>query len=304
MNEFLRIKTISQLHEILGYEKPKHPLVTIIDYSKIEANKDHYDIKIVTDFYIISLKSPAPKSLQYGRQYYDFEEGTMMFMSPNQVFSVSEFESNEQTKFEGWGLYFHQDLISDTSLFTKIKDFNFFSYSVSEALHISEDEKQILTEIAKTIEKEYKSNIDKYSKGVIVTAIEQLLNYSLRFYGRQFITRQKGNTDLITKFEQLVNNYFQTNQLTEKGLPTVDYFATNLNLSAGYLTDLLKKEIGKTTKEFLQIEVIERAKYQLLNSNDTVNEIAYSLGFEYPQYFNRLFKSKIGMTPIEYRQLN
>lgn len=304
MNEFLEIKSISQLHEMLGYEKPKHPLVTIIDYSKIEANKDHYDIKIVTDFYIISLKSPTPKSLQYGRQYYDFEEGTMMFMSPNQVFSVSEFNDSEHTQYQGWGLYFHQDLISDTSLFNKIKNFTFFSYSVSEALHISEDEKQILTETVKTIEREYKSNIDKYSKGVIVTAIEQLLNYSQRFYGRQFITRQKRNTDLISKFERLVNDYFQTNQLNEKGLPTVDYFANTLNLSAGYLTDLLKKETGKTTKEYLQIEVIERAKYKLLNSNDTVNEIAYSMGFEYPQYFNRLFKSKTGMTPTEYRQLN
>jgi AraC family transcriptional regulator, transcriptional activator of pobA len=304
MNEFLKIKTISQLHEMLGYEKPKHPLITVIDYSKIKANQDHYDIKIVTDFYIVSLKTPAPKAIQYGRQYYDFEEGTMMFISPNQVFSVSEFDSNEKTQFQGWGLYFHQDLISDTSLFAKIKTLNFFSYSVSEALHISENEKQTLTEIIKTIEGEYKSNIDKYSKGVIVTAIEQLLNYSQRFYGRQFITRQKRNTDLISKFEHLINDYFQTKQLTEKGLPSVEYFANNLNLSAGYLSDLLKKETGKTIKEYLQIEVIERAKYQLLNSNDTVNEIAYSLGFEYPQYFNRLFKAKTGMTPIEFRQLN
>ena len=302
MNEFLRIKSISQLHEILGYEKPKHPLITIIDYSKIMAKSEHYDVKIVTDFYIISLKSPSPKSLQYGRQYYDFEEGTMMFMSPEQVFSVSDF--NEQTQYQGWGLYFHSDLISNTSLLKKIRDYNFFSYSVSEALHISEEEKQTLTELIKTIEKEYKSNIDQFSQSVIVTAIEQLLNYSQRFYGRQFLTRQKLNIDLISNFEQLVTDYFKSKLLTDNGIPTVDYFANKLNLSAGYLTDLLKKETGKTTKEYLQIEVIEKAKYKLLNSNETVSEIAYTLGFEYPQYFNRLFKQKTGMTPLDYRQLN
>ena len=302
MNEFLTIKSISQLHQMLGYEKPKHPLITMIDYSQIKANSEHYDIKIVTDFYIISLKSPAPKSLQYGRQYYDFEEGTMMFISPGQVFSVSDF--NEQTQYQGWGLYFHPDLITSSALRGKMKEYTFFSYSVSEALHLSEDEKQTLTSLVQTIEKEYKANLDQYSQGVITTAIEQLLNYSQRFYGRQFLTRQKRNTDTISKFEQLVSNYFQSDLLTEKGLPSVEYFANKLNFSVSYLTDLLKKEIGKTTKEYLQIEVMEKAKYKLLNSNDTINEIAFSLGFEYPQYFNRLFKSKIGMTPMEYRQFN
>ena len=287
---------------MLGYEKPKHPLITIIDYSKIVAKSEHYGVKIVTDFYIVSLKSPSPKSLQYGRQYYDFEEGTMMFMSPEQVFSVGDF--SEQTQYQGWGLYFHKDLIANSSLLKKIRDYNFFSYAVSEALHISDEEKKTLTELIKTIENECKSNLDQFSQGVIVTAIEQLLNYSERFYGRQFLTRQKLNTDLISKFERLVTDYFQSKSLIESGLPTVDYFADKLNLSAGYLTDLLKKETGKTTKEYLQIEVIEKAKYKLLNSNDTVGEIAYTLGFEYPQYFNRLFKQKTGLTPIEYRQLN
>lgn len=304
MTEFLKIKSISQLHQMLGYDKPKHPLITVIDYSKLKASKEHFDVKIVTDFYIISLKNPAPKSIQYGRQYYDFEEGTMMFVSPNQVFSISEFDESDKTQYEGWGLYFHPDLISGTSLQKKMQDFTFFSYSVSEALHLSADEKQTLSTLVSAIENEYQTNIDRYSKDLIVTAIEQLLNYSQRFYGRQFITRQKLNTDLVSKFEQLVKSYFQSNISTEKGLPSVDYFSSLLNLSSGYLTDLLKKETGKTTKEFIQIEVLEIAKTKLLNSNDTVNEIAYSLGFEYPQYFNRLFKSKLGMTPLEYRQLN
>ena len=304
MTEFLKIKSVSQLHQMLGYDKPKHPLVTVIDYSKLKATKEHFDIKIVADFYIISLKNPAPKSLQYGRQYYDFEEGTMMFVSPNQVFSISEFDEFDKTQYEGWGLYFHPDLINGTSLQKKIQDFSFFSYSVSEALHLSEDEKQTLSSLVSAIEKEYQTNIDRYSKNLIVTAIEQLLNYSQRFYGRQFITRQKLNTDLVSEFEQLLKSYFQSNISADKGLPSVDYFSSLLNLSSGYLTDLLKRETGKTTKEFIQIEVLEIAKNKLLNSNDTVNEIAYSLGFEYPQYFNRLFKSKLGVTPLEYRQLN
>jgi AraC family transcriptional regulator, transcriptional activator of pobA len=302
MNEFLNIKSITQLHELLGYEKPKHPLITIIDYAKIKPNADHYDVKIVTDFYIISLKSPSPKSLQYGRQYYDFEEGTMMFISPSQVFSVSEI--NEQIKYEGWGIYFHPDLILNSSLNRKIKDFHFFSYAVSEALHLSQDEKQILSLIAENIEKEYSGNIDKYSQDLIITDIEQLLNYSQRFYGRQFITRKKMNNDLLSKFESLVNSYFNSLDVTKNGLPNVEYFACKLNLSSSYLTDHLKKETGKTTKEYLQIQVIENAKSKLLNSADTVSEIAYSLGFEYPQYFNRLFKEKVGMTALEYRKLN
>jgi AraC family transcriptional regulator, transcriptional activator of pobA len=302
MKGIVKIKSISQLHEMIGYDKPKHPLITIIDYSKIKQNPEHYDVKIVADFYIISLKTPSPKSLQYGRQYYDFEEGTLMFMSPDQVFSVSEFD--DQIKYEGWGIYFHPDLILNSSLAKRIKEFQFFSYAVSEALHLSEDEKNTLTTIAENIQKEYNGNIDKYSQVVIITAIEQLLNYSQRYYGRQFITRQRLNSDLLSSFEHLVFDYFNSNDISNKGLPSVDYFASKLNLSPSYLTDLLKKETGKTTKEYLQIQIIETAKNKLLNSNHTVNEIAYSLGFEYPQYFNRLFKYKTGMTPVEYRQFN
>jgi AraC family transcriptional regulator, transcriptional activator of pobA len=300
MSEFLNIQSISKLHELLGYEKPKHPLITIIDYSKLKPNAEHYNVKIVTEFYIISLKSPSPVSVQYGRQYYDFAEGTMMFMAPNQVFSVGEI--NEQIKHKGWGIYFHPDLIRNSSLHKKIKDFHFFSYAINEALHLSEEEKQTLTIIAKNIEKECSANMDKYSQDLIITDLEQLLNYTQRFYGRQFITRKKVNSDLLSKFEKLVDAYFNSQQIVENGLPNVDYFASKLNLSAGYLTDLLKKETGKTTKEYLQLQIIENAKYKLLNSNDTVNEIAYSLGFEYPQYFNRLFKDKVGMTPVEFRK--
>lgn len=302
MNRFLHIQSINQLHAMIGYEKPRHPLITVLDYTKIKTTPNHFNVKWVTDLYIISLKSPAPKQVQYGRQYYDFEEGTMMFMAPGQVFSVGDFET--EIKYEGWGLWFHPDLIINTSLGRKIKDFSFFSYAVHEALHLSEDEKNTLGIIVKNIQDEYNNNIDQYSHNVIITALEQLLNYSQRFYGRQFLTRKKQNSDLLSRFETLVTEYFNTTNLADKGLPSVDYFAGKLNLSANYLSDLLKKETGKTTKEYVQIQVIETAKNRLLNSDDTVNEIAYSLGFEYPQYFNRLFKLKTGMTPFEYRQLN
>jgi AraC family transcriptional regulator, transcriptional activator of pobA len=199
---------------MIGYEKPKHPLITIIDYAKIKGNPGHYDIKIVTDFYIISLKSPSPMSLQYGRQYYDFEEGTMMFIAPGQVFSVSEF--NDQIKYEGWGIYFHPDLIMNSYLGKKIKNFSFFSYAVSEALHLSDDEKNTVTAITESIENEYRQNIDNYSQSVIMTAIEQLLNYSQRFYGRQFITRKKLNSDLLSNFEGLVSAYFNSAEIYQQ----------------------------------------------------------------------------------------
>lgn len=299
MAEFLNLKSISQLHQMIGYDKPKHPLITVINYANIRPNPAHYNVKIVSDFYAISMKSPAPTSIQYGRQYYDFAEGTMIYMGPGQVFSVQEF--NDQIQYEGWGLYFHPDLIVNTSLGKKIKDYTFFAYAIHEALHVSEDEKNTLSTLVDNIQKEYSGNIDRYTQDLIINAIELLLNYSQRFYSRQFITRKKPNADLITQFEHLLNDYFQSTLLAEKGLPSVEYLASQLNLSPSYLSDLLKKETGKTTKEYVQAEVIEQAKYQLLNSNHTVSEIAFSLGFEYPQYFNRLFKSKTGMTPLEYR---
>lgn len=302
MSDFLRIKSISQLHQMIGYDKPKHPLITILDYSKLETSATYYDVKIVIDFYIISLKTPSPTSLQYGRQYYDFEEGTMMFMSPGQVFSIHDF--NAEATFQGWGIFFHPDLIVNTPLGKKIHNFNFFSYSVAEALHLSDEEKHALLFIVDSIRNEYSKNIDQYSHDIIITALEQLLNHAQRFYGRQFITRQKQNSDLLSTFELLVAKYFSSDEILRNGLPTVEYFADKLSLSAAYLSDLLKKEIGKTTKEYLRERIVEKAKVKLLNSSDTVSEIAYSLGFAYPQYFNRLFKEKTGMTPLEYRQLN
>ncbi|WP_194778365.1 helix-turn-helix domain-containing protein [Pararhodonellum marinum] len=302
MNQIVNIHSVSQLHQMLGFEKPAHPLITVIDYSKCTIKPEYYNVRLVNDFYLVSLKTPAPPSLQYGRQYYDFEEGTLMFMAPGQAFSIGE--PDEKTNFQGWVLFFHPDLILPFGLSKKIKNFGFFSYSVSEALHVSDEEKKMLDTLIQSIQMEYQSKLDQHSHAVICTAIEQLLNYSKRFYSRQFITRQKQHLDLIAHFEKLIQDYLDSDLLAERGMPQVDYFSGQLHLSSGYLSDLLKKETGKTVKEYLHLEIIERAKYRLLNSNASVNEIAYGLGFEYPQYFNRLFKSKVGMTPLAFRNLN
>jgi AraC family transcriptional regulator, transcriptional activator of pobA len=301
MKEIINIRSIGQLHELVGYSKPRHPLVSVLDYAKFRPNPTHQSLHFVMNFYVISFKSPAPKSLLYGRQYYDFEEGTMMFMAPNQVISVGEVDND--TIYEGWGLYFHADLINATPLGKRMKEYAFFSYNANEALHVSEDEKNVLDQIVANIERELQHNIDQYSNAVIVTYLEQILNYSTRFYGRQFIIRQKPNQELLARFEDLLKEYFKR-QLVENGLPTVDYFAGKLCVSSGYLTELLKHETGKTTKELIQIELLEEAKIRLLNSNKTMNEVAFSLGFAYPQYFNKFFKARTGLTPLQYRTLN
>ncbi|NJN35238.1 MAG: AraC family transcriptional regulator [Saprospiraceae bacterium] len=301
MKEIINIQSINQLHELIGYTKPRHPLVSVLDYAKFRPNSTHQNLHFVMNFYVISFKSPAPKSLLYGRQYYDFAEGTLMFVAPNQTISVGEIDND--TLYEGFGLYFHADLINATPLGKKMKDYAFFSYNTNEALHVSEDEKNVLNQIVINIEQELQHPIDTYSNAVIVTYLEQILNYSARFYGRQFIIRRKPNQELLVRFEELLKAYFKE-KVAENGLPTVEYFAEKLSISPGYLTELLKHETGKTTKELIQIELLEEAKIRLLNSNKTMNEVAFDLGFEYPQYFNKFFKSKTGLTPLQYRTLN
>lgn len=295
------IQSVSQLHELLGYAKPKHPLITILDYSQFRPNPTHQDIHFALSFYAVSLKTPAPKSLRYGRQYYDFAEGTMMFSAPNQVLSVGEID--DSASYSGWGLYFHPDLIYDCALSSRMKDYAFFSYQAHEALHVSEEEKKLLEQLIWHIQGECQGHVDQYTRQVIVTYIEQVLNYAQRFYGRQFFTRQKSNHDVLAKFERLLQDFFDR-EMAVNGSPTVEFFSDQLGLSPGYLTELLKHETGKTTKEWILLELLERAKRALLNTHKSINEIAYDLGFEYPQYFNRFFKSRTGLTPMQYRQAN
>lgn len=301
MDTVLHIENISELNKIMGQEEPKHPLIGIIDFSKMDFSI-HQSMNVSTGSYVVMLKNLCPGALRYGRNYYDFQEGSLFFMAPNQVISMED--PDETQDVYGWGLVFHPELIRGTSLSTKMKEYSFFSYSVHEALHLSEQEKIKLTEIVQDIEHELNQNIDKHSKTLIVSTIELLLNYCTRYYDRQFITRTETNKDIIVDFEGLLGHYFESEILQQLGFPSVKYFAEALHLSPNYLSDLLKKETGKNGTEHIQFHVIELAKDRLLSSTVSVSEIAYDLGFEYPQYFSKMFKKNTGMTPAEYRNLN
>ena len=300
MSQLIYLKSIADLTRLLN-ENDFHPLVAVVDFSK---TKDHIqeETRITTDFYSVMFKNYCKSALTYGRKAIDFNEGSLICMAPNQVITIdTEIEPRENPM--GWGLFFHPDLIRNTSLNVKMKDYSFFSYEMVEALHLSEKEKQLLYECIVKIQSELKENIDDYSQTIIVSTIELLLNYCSRFYGRQFITRKATNRDILAKVEALLKQHFSIKTLPN-GLPTVKHLADAVHLSPGYLGDLLKKETGLNAQEHIHQYVIEEAKNILLNSNQSVSEIAFQLGFEYPQYFSRLFKQKTGKTPLEFRNLN
>lgn len=282
--------------------KTKHPLVAVVDFSMLDEQMEE-GTRISCDFYSIMFKNYCANKLRYGRQTYDFQEGSLVCIAPKQVLTMdSEIEKKEDMM--GWGLFFHPDLLRGTSLGNKMNDYTFFSYETSEALHLSDKEKQILFDCVQKIESELQENIDTHSQTLLVSNIELLLNYCSRYYSRQFITRKSTNSNTVAQVQTLLKNYFKTEKLQEKGLPTVKYLADNVHLSASYLSDLLKKETGVNAQDHIHYYLIEEAKNVLLNTDNSVSEIAYSLGFEYPQYFSKLFKQKTGQTPIEYRNLN
>lgn len=300
MSQLIHLKSIADLSRLLN-ENDFHPLVAVVDFGK---TKDHIEeeTRITTDFYSVMFKNYCKNSITYGRKAIDFDEGSLICVAPNQVITIdNEIEPRENPM--GWGLFFHSDLIRNTSLNGKMKDYSFFSYEMAEALHLSDKEKQLLFECVVKIQTELKENIDDYSQTIIVSTIELLLNYCNRFYGRQFITRKATNRDVLAKVESLLKQHFSIKTLPN-GLPTVKDLADAVHLSPGYLGDLLKKETGLNAQEHIHQYVIEEAKNILLNSNQSVSEIAFHLGFEYPQYFSRLFKQKTGKTPLEFRNLN
>ena len=304
MANIFRLESISQLNELFQQTAPKHPLISVVDFSKIEKHEKVEEIKLTCGFYSVIFKNHCANKLKYGKEYYDFQEGTLMCIAPNQIITIENDANSENADIVGWGLFFHPDLIRGTSLGNKIKEYTFFSYEINEALHLSDKEKQTLWDCVDKLENELSENIDLHSQTLITSNIELLLNYCARYYDRQFITRKKVKTNLLTKFETLLNSYFNSNDQKYKKLPSVKYFAEHLFLSPNYLSDLLQKETGKTAQEYLHYYLIEEAKNNLLNTNDPINEIAFNLGFEYPQYFSKLFKSKTGMTPIAYRNMN
>ena len=296
-----RIQTISEYHRILGIPKPEHPLVSLVrqeDFKPVYVNSK---VSVVFDFYIISMKRNAKGSVSYsyGQQQYDFDEGTMFFIAPNQVFS---FEADEDFTTNGWMLLIHPDFLWNTRLAKGIKQYEFFSYSVNEALHLSEKEETITNSIIKNIEQEYHSNIDQFSETIILTQIETLLTYADRFYNRQFITRKKSNHLILGRLENLLSDYFNNDKLLLSGPPTVQFIADHLNVSPNYLSGLLKVLTGKSTQQHIQDKLIDKAKEKLSTTNLTVSEIAYQLGFEYPQTFGSLFKKKTSVSPLEFRE--
>lgn len=295
----IHFNSLSQLFKAMGMEPPLHPLIGILEFGKFDAPEAMFHQKMSADFYVISLKD-GDCGMLYGRNYYDFEEGVLTFMGPNQVMTYEEKEVSKS----GWMLLFHPDLIRQSALGQNIKNYNFFSYDVYEALHLSQKEEDILKDIIAKIQFELDQNIDKHSNQLLVSNIELMLNYCNRFYERQFETRSHKHSDVVTRVEQLIEAYYDQNKQLEFGSPSIQYFAEKVNLSANYLSDLLKKETGRNTKEHINDHVVDLAKTRLLNSEASVSEIAYDLGFNYPHYFSRMFKKSTGQTPQKYRELN
>lgn len=291
-------KSIAELHKVKGLEEPNHPLITVIDASKLAFGKEALGLKFSSSLYCIALKDKI-SNFSYGRSHYDFDKGVLIFTAPNQVISITE--TQEIGEAQGWMLYFHPDLIRKSSLGNQLDDYSFFSYAINEALHLSKQEENSLTNCVKMIEEEINLRIDNHSQQVLVSNIELLLNYCKRYYERQFNTRTTQNKDVVYKVKNLLKEYYNSDKLIENGQPTVSYFAEKCFISPGYLSDLLRKETGNTAKNFINEFVIEKAKNELLGTNESISEIAYKLGFNHPHYFSRLFKSKTGKTPVEYR---
>jgi AraC-like DNA-binding protein len=298
----VHINSIEELHQALGLAAPRHPLISVIKETDIH-NAAIEENKCTMNMYMISLKDGVTCSLNYGRNSYDFSKGTMVFTKPNQVIS-SDNEKIVAQDSEGWLLFFHPDLIRKSALSKNIDLYSFFDYEVHEALHLSDEEQKIVSDIILKIKREYNQNIDKHSQKLIISNIELLLDYCNRYYDRQFYVRTNLNQDYITEFEKLLKGYFSSEKPQEIGIPSVKYCGEQLNMSPNYLSDVLKKETGKSAKDHIITFVVNKAKNQLLGSTNSVSEIAYNLGFEYPQHFSKVFKRKTGMTPAKFRTLN
>lgn len=303
MNEILNIESIDSFHKILGLTPPDHPLISIISDKESLGRADFdealFNVRFSTKMYAIMYKDNISGSLSYGRNTYDFQDGTLIFVQPGQVLKTP-FKSEVMGK-RGWTLLFHPDLLHNSNLATKMNTYNFFSYESNEALHLSNKEKVFVAGVIEQIKGEIAQNLDQHSQKLIVSNLELFLNYALRFYDRQFFTRTKVNSDYVTSFEKALNQYFENGQAKINGIPTAVYFGEQLNLSPNYLSDLLKRETGKGIKEYTDEYLIAKAKILLLNSSISVSELAYELGFDYPQSFTRLFRKKTGHSPKDFR---
>lgn len=298
MDEIIKLDNVTAYNKMRGVET-MHPLISVLDLSKAKpmpAQTFHFGL------YAIYLKELKCGELKYGRNNYDFQEGTLVFVAPGQVMGIQPNVTTFEPK--GWALLFHPDLIKGTALGKHIQDYSFFSYDVNEALHLSEKERQIVLDCFAKVQYEMERSIDKHSKTLIASNIELFLNYCTRFYDRQFITRDNPNKGILERFEHILNDYYSSDKPLNIGLPSVSWCADELNLSTNYFGDLVKKEIGISAQEYIHSKVIDIAKERIFEIDKSIGEIAYELGFKYPQHFTRLFKQKVGMSPLEYRNLN
>lgn len=298
MDNLRRFESISEYNAFNNTET-RHPLVNVIDLSKANLRQAS---NMYFGFYTVFLKDVKCGDLRYGRHTYDYQEGTLVFIGPGQVVSVDSTGETYQPK--GYAVVFHPDLIHGTALGRHIQDYSFFGYQSNEALHLSERERKMVLDCLSKIDYELDHAVDKHSKRLIVTNIELLLNYCVRFYDRQFITRDTAHQGILERFETLLHAYYQTDKPQTIGLPSVAYCAGELNLSANYFGDLVKKESGKTAQEFIQAKVMDVAKERIFDPSKSVSQVAYELGFKYPQHFIRLFKQRVGQSPNEYRMIN
>ncbi|MBC9934903.1 helix-turn-helix domain-containing protein [Chitinophaga qingshengii] len=293
-----KFNSISEFHKLLGFPKPLHPLVSLVNYTDIKIPYSELPKTLLLNFYKVSYMESTPEKIKYGQNYYDFDEGGLSFVSPNQIISCAEIEES----YSGFTLLIHADFIRNYPLATKIKNYGFFSYSANEALFVSDKEKQVIFSVFDNIREELNTDIDDFSQDVVVSFIEVLLNYSNRFYKRQFITRKAANNDLVVRMEQVLNEHFEQEDALQDKLLTVERLAGKLNVSPRYLSDMLRSHTGQNAQQHIHDKLIEKAKEYLTSTNLSVSEIAYQLGFEHSQSFNKLFKKKTNKTPIAFKQ--
>lgn len=298
-------KKVGDYHNFASLPAPEHPLISLVDYSKVVYSEDVHELRLIQDYYSIGLKRNVPYKLYYGQQQYDFDGGLMTFIAPKQVMAVGKnpnVHAQKEARPSGWILLIHPDFLWNSPLSKQMQNFEFFTYSIHEALFLSEKEEAMMVDILKNIEREYQANLDKFSQKIIWSQIELLLNYAERFYERQFLTRQKNGHQILEQLEVILEEQTKESNLSAHGLPTVEKVASELHLSSSYLSGLLKSLTGMSTQQHIQNKLIEIAKEQLSTTQLSISEIAYSLGFERPASFTKLFKNKTELSPIEFRK--